>query len=272
MGLNVAYCGYKSDYIVNLHSGPIEVPSAVRSFPAASIVSFTVSLLAQCGPVNNLQKFLAASTRLQTLTFESTARFLPGGGRLPSIKALALPYWYDTSESANRIWDFSLLEDLEISWSGFRQFLKAVSPEDLGKLKRFRVDDTSWEPQSSFLDKSKFETELFTEQLQTLLKGRHDFQELDIRCLLSLFDMSLIAKQGQSLRVLAILDLAGFEMEGMFPTMSLSELRMLQQSCTRITKLDIGINVIGNEVRLYSPGFLLAWSINGMLFDRLEVS
>jgi hypothetical protein len=177
-------------------------------------------------------------------------RLLPDGGRLPPIKALTLPYWDDTSESANRIWDFSLLEDLEISWSGFRQFLKAVSPEDLGKLKRFRVDDTSWEPQSSLLDKSKFETELFTEQLQTLLKGRPDFQELDIRCLLSLFDMSLIARQGQSLRVLTILDLAGFEMEGMFPTMSLSDLRILQQSCTRITKLDIGINVIGNEVRV----------------------
>ncbi|KAH8769324.1 hypothetical protein BGZ57DRAFT_1006225 [Hyaloscypha finlandica] len=248
LGLNVAYCGYKSDYIVNLfHDGPIEVASAVRSFPAANLLSFTVSILAQSGPVNNLQEFLAASTRLQTLRFESMDRFLPDGGRLPPIKALTLPYWDDTSESASRIWDFSLLEDLEISWSGFRQFLKAVSPEDLGKLKRFRVDDTSWEPQSSLLDKSKFETELFTEQLETLLKGRNDFQELDIRCLLSLFDMSLIAKQGQSLRVLTILDLAGFEMEGIFPTMSLSDLKILQQSCTRIAKLDIGINVIGNE-------------------------
>ena len=62
------------------------------------------------------------------------------------------------------------------------------------------------------------------------------------------FDMSLIAKQGHSLRVLTILDLAGFEMEGMFPTLSLSDLRIVQQSCTRITKLDISVNVIRDEV------------------------
>lgn len=57
----------------------------------------------------------------------------------------------------------------------------------------------------------------------------------------------MIAKQGQSLRVLTILDLAGFETEGMFPTISLSDLKMVQQSCTRITKLDISNNVIGDE-------------------------
>ena len=217
LDLNVEYCGYKSDEVWNLHDGPLEIPSPVRSYPAANLVSITVQILPQSGPVDNLQQFLAASTRLQTFTFDSAIRFLPEGGRLPPIRVLNLPDWYETSESARRIWDFSLLEDLEITWSGFREFLKTVSPDDLGKLKRFRVDDTSWEPQCSFLDKSKFEMELFTDQLQTLLKGRHDFQELDIRCLLDSFDMSLIAKQGHSLRVLTILDLAGFEMEGMFP-------------------------------------------------------
>lgn len=33
----------------------------------------------------------------------------------------------------------------------------------------------------------------------------------------------------------------------MFPTISLSDLKMVQQSCTRITKLDISNNVIGDE-------------------------
>jgi hypothetical protein len=248
LDLDVAYCGYESDYMVNLSDGPREIPSAVRSFPAANLVSLTVNILPRSGPVHNLQKFLAASTRLQTLTFVSMIHFIQEGVRLPAIKALTLPYWCDTSETAHRIWDFSRLEDLEITWSGFRQFLKAVSPEDLGNLKRFRVDDSSWEPQLGFLDMTKFETELFTGQLQMLLKGRHDFQELDVRCLLRLFDISLIANQGQSLRILTILDLAGFEMEGMFPTISLSDLTMVQQSCTRITKLDISVNVIGDKV------------------------
>ena len=234
---------------MNLHTGPYEVPSPVRSFPAANLVSFTVGLKGHnFRPVNNLQDFLAASTGLQKLTFEEKIPFLPDGSRLPPIKALNLVYWDDTAETASRAWDFSVLEDLEISWTGFRQFLKTVSPKDLGKLKRFRVDDTSWEPQRSFLEKSTFELELFTEQLQLLLKDRHDFQELDIRCLLSLFDASLIAKQGESLRILTILDLAGFEMEGTFPTASLGDLRIIQQSCTRIAKLDIGINIIGDEV------------------------
>jgi hypothetical protein len=148
--------------MINLNDGPFEIPSAVRSFPAAKLVPLTVNISPRSGPVNTLQKFLAASTRLQTLTFVSMIRFLPEGVRLPPIKALTLPYWCDTSETANRIWDFSRLEDLEISWSGFRQFLKAVSPEDLGNLKHFRVDDSSWEPQLGFIDKSKFGTELFT--------------------------------------------------------------------------------------------------------------
>lgn len=62
--------------------------------------------------------------------------------------------------------------------------------------------------------------------------------------------MSLITRQGRSLKALKLLDLAGFEGEGILPTISHNDLGMVQRSCIRITKLDIGVNVIGGEVGL----------------------
>lgn len=60
LGLGVAYCGYESDSMINLNDGPFEIPSALRSFPAANLVSLTLSILLRSKPVNTLQKFLAA--------------------------------------------------------------------------------------------------------------------------------------------------------------------------------------------------------------------
>lgn len=259
MGLHIPCYKYWSDWV--------RAPSEIQSFPPANLVSFKGLATGRGGSLDALQEFLAASPRLQTLAFTFLDTFRPEKGRLPPINSLTLPTWKYNRENATRIWDFSRLQDLEIRWCDFGPFLNAVSPEDLGQLKRFRVDNSCWE--WSWVAEIYSEKESLTRLLEALLKGRHDFQELDIRCLLSLFDMSLIAGQGQSLLVLKIFDLAGFEMEGSFPTVSLSDLRMVQRSCTRITTLHIGINVIGGKVSLSLPDPLLILSNTEVLFDRL---
>jgi len=222
------------------------------SIPATNLVSLTAWSMGNVAHVEPLQDLLVASQRLETLTLNYIPHpFCPTRGRLPPIRRLALQValWSYTMDDVNKIWDFSQLEDLEIPWHKLGSFLESVSPEDLCRLKRLRVDESCWERDWKGPEEAKRYRETVTRQLQKLLEGRHDFEELDIKCLLSLFDISLVARQSRSLRVLKLFDTASFEIGWLFPTVSLGSLRMLQTSCIYINTLSLGMNIIGDEVR-----------------------
>jgi len=242
------------------------------SIPATNLVSLTAWSMGNVAHVEPLQDLLVASQRLETLTLKYIPHpFSPTRGRLPPIRRLALPgtLWLYTLNDINKIWDFSQLEDLEIPWHILGSFLESVSPEDLCQLKRLRVGESILKKDWREPGEAKRYQETLTHQLQILLEGRHDFEELDIKCLLSLFDISLIARQSRSLQVLKLFDTAHCEMEGPFPTVSLSSLRMLQTSCIYINSLDLGMNIIGDEVRSLPYVILFKNQLN---FHRLPPS
>jgi hypothetical protein len=227
------------------------ITEQVQSIPAANLVSFTVIASGRNGFSDALQDLLVSARRFETLAFMFILPFSPERGTLPPIKRLSLPsmVWDYSPEDVERIWDFSLLQELDIPWHVLRQFLQSVSPKTLGHLKQIRVDDTCWESPYIGTHFDRFtKGKTFTKRFETLFQDRYDFQVLDIRCLLDIFDTSLIAQQGQSLGMLKFLDLSGFEADGFFSTISLSDFDLIQESCTRITKLDIGVNIIGGEV------------------------
>lgn len=234
----------------------IDIPGtieAVHSIPTANLVSFTVVATGRTGSVAALQALLSASVHLQTLKFLNKMPFLSQGGRLPPMKSLSLPYgessWNYSSDNANLIWDFSRLEDLEITWQNLSPFLQSVSPRDLCRLKRLSVDGSCWEISYTMTPAEKYlKDKKCTELIEKLLEDRDDFEDLDVRCLLESFDMSLISAQRLSLKKLKILDVAGFVGDGMFPTVSLADLGAMRDSCLRITSLEIGINILGDDV------------------------
>ncbi|KAG4439672.1 hypothetical protein IFR05_004869 [Cadophora sp. M221] len=226
-----------------------------RSVPAASLVSFNALVSGQRGSVDLLQDLLSASLRLETLSFSFLIPSLPNGKRLPPIRKLTVPrdtIWNSSPEDVKQIWDFSLLENLDIPWSRLTQFLKTVPPEDLRCLKRLRVDDTCWIQVFNATAEVKFARDkLCTDLQQALLENRYDFEELDIRCVLDVFNMSLIPNQGQALRSVKLLDVVGSEGDGIFPTVSLIDLERIRDSCTLLAKLDIGVNVLGEHTTSY---------------------
>jgi len=267
VGLNIHRCVYDQ-----FLPGAV---SQIRSIPATNLRSFKVSALGQSGYYTSphaFQDLLVASTRLETLKFLFILPFHPGSGRLPPIKSLALPTmpWNYSPDDVKRIWNFSRLQDFDIPGHVLRPFLESVPLEDLNQLKRLRVDDSCWPSGWPDPVEQYSKDEALTRLLSKLLQNRCDFQELDIRCLLGLFDMSLITKQGHSMMALKLLDLAGFEGEGIFPTISLNDLKMVQHSCVRITKLDTGINIIGGEVCLAFLGRLIAWPSTKVIPNRLR--
>jgi hypothetical protein len=87
----------------------------------------------------------------------------------------------------------------------------------------------------------------FTKLLENLFHGRHDYEVLEIRCLLSLFDMSTIVRQGHSLRSLILSDVGCIETKTMFSTTNLVDLNSIQRSCVHLKRLDIGIGLASEE-------------------------
>ncbi|PVH89447.1 hypothetical protein DL98DRAFT_524225 [Cadophora sp. DSE1049] len=251
VGLSITEFSYWSDHP--------ETVSKTQSVPSANLVSFKVNASGQSGSVDALQDLLVASRRLQTLIFTFIFPFLPANGRLPPIKHLILPEgtnWKYTPEAAQEIWDFSRLEVLQLPWRDLSPFLESVSPEQLGQLRYLRVDDSCWERSFLITPNEKYlQDKACTELQQALLETKDGFEELDIRCLLDMFDMSLIAKQGQFLRKLTILDVTGFEGAGTFPTVSRDDLDMIRCYCTRINQLDIGVNMFEDEIIRDGTGY-----------------
>ena len=215
-----------------------------RSIPAANLISLTAWTSGRGAVVEPLQDLLVASHCLETLTFKDMPGvFSPMRGRIPPIRRLALPgmIWPYTVNDVNMIWDFSRLEDLEIRWHVLGPFLESVTPKDLCQLKRLHVDKVYAENDRLDKGEGKRYQKTVTRLLRNLLEVHCGFEDLDIKCLLHEFDISLIARQGRSLRVLKLLDSGGFYIGEQFPALSLSSLWMLQNSCLRINTLVLGV-------------------------------
>jgi hypothetical protein len=223
------------------------------SIPAASLVSFTAYSMINTAIVEPLQDLLVASHRLDTLIFKVRPhRFNAERGKLPAIKRLVLSSgerWLYTPEDIPKILDFSRLEELEISWSTVVSFLESVPLKELTGLKRLEIDDSCWD---HYWQRGGGSGEPYnadaTRLLSTLLTHCHRLETLDIKCELKSIDVSLISNQRDSLQVLRLFDVVSFETEGHVPTLSLTDLEMLQSSCARLTTLDLGINRNGEEV------------------------
>jgi hypothetical protein len=228
--------------------GPDSMTSTIeQTFPVSNIVSITGIRDGDWTDrfVVDLQKFLTLSPRLKTLGFSLLPMelFDSNKGRLPPIEHLILPPWpWDyTAEDAERVWDFSCLQELKLPLFVLRNFLKTTRPELLSQLKRLRLGDPDDPPTST--NKDLIDATEFTKRLENLLKDRHDYEVLDIRCLLSSFDMSIIARQGYSLRSLDIWDNGNFRSEAIFSTIKLVDLILIQRACVNLKNLYIGVNL-----------------------------
>jgi hypothetical protein len=226
------------------------------SIPAASLVSFTAYTMINVAIVEPLQDLLVASRRLDTLIFKVRPQsFNAERGKFPAIRRLVLSSgenWLYTPEDTLKIWDFSRLEELEISWNIAAPFLESVPLQELSGLKRLEIDNSCW---SCYWHLQPGQREPYTAEitrlLGTLLSHCHRLETLDIKCELNSIDISLISNQRDSLQVLRLFDVVSFETEGHVPTLSLTHLEMLQSSCARLSTLALGINRNGEEVRFY---------------------
>jgi hypothetical protein len=88
----------------------------VETFPASNLVSFSdIEAPLRTESSSGWQKLLASSRRLKTLGFAYIPSFDPTGERLPPIENLILlrgMYWNYSAKDVERVWDFSLLQDL----------------------------------------------------------------------------------------------------------------------------------------------------------------
>jgi hypothetical protein len=199
--------------------------SRFQFIPASNVVSITDSKYSCLHHTNQfasaLQDFLVSAKRLRTLSFNWVLPFDPTRGRLPPIEHLVLPTmkWCYSAHYVERLWDFSLLQELQLPWFVLEGFLGSVRPELLSQLKCLRLIECRLAPSAWNIDSAaKYNNaNQFTKLLEKLFISRHDYEVLDIRCLLDSFDMSIIAQQGRSLRTLKLLDLTDFEPEVIFP-------------------------------------------------------
>jgi hypothetical protein len=239
------------------------------SIPAASLISFTASFVSNTACVEPLQDLLVASHRLDTLIFKNIPHpFNAARGRLPPIKKLLLSgiyRWLDTPEDTPKTWDFSRLEELDISWHTVVSFLESVPLKDLSRLKRLEIDDSCWDDYwQRYPGPGEHYNADATRLLRELLMLCHHFERLDIKCQLNSLDISLITSQGDSLRALRIFDFVTFETEGHVPTLSpTTDLEMLQSSCPRLTTLALGMSRIEQEVcgLFHAFLFILMWNL-----------
>ena len=232
-----------------------------KSFPVGNIVDILVDNLNIPSITEPLQALLVASQNLEILRIEHLQHpFSAHIGILPAVRKLVLGprNWEYTPENSLLIWDFSRLEAFYLHLETLVHLAPLVERYSLNKLTRLTVAFV-WSGKSHGVD-SDIEHHLeSTLLLRWIIEQipHNQLRELDIRCCLSGFPITSISCHGKSLRSLSLLDVSGFETDGIDAvTISILDLETLLRTCSRLVSLSLAVDFIGFQVSLLNPNTL----------------
>lgn len=205
-----------------------------------------------------LQALLVASQNLETLRIEQLQHpFLPHIGRLPAVRKLVLTsrIWEYTPEDSLLIWDFSRLEALYLQLETLMHLAPLVERYSLTKLTRLTVAFV-WSGKSHGIDSDIQHHLESTSLLRRIIEKvpHNQLRELDIKCCLSGLPITSISCHGKSLRTLSLLDVSGFETDGIDAVnISILDLEVLLRTCSRLVSLSLAVDFNGLQVSLLIP-------------------
>ncbi|KUJ07488.1 uncharacterized protein LY89DRAFT_691592 [Mollisia scopiformis] len=180
-----------------------------------------------------LARMVAASPRLETLVLNGKRlNWANMSFKVPPIKHLTLKdcLWCYTSAELESLWDFTCLQSLVLTEGGFSGFLKILPQNRFPSLSRLVVKRVyAWDSD-------------VTHEINQIIAGTHYLEEIEVVCHLPDLALDSIMKQGANLRVLKINGFASFAISGSYPTISVSELSKLRDSCKGLKELSLDLD------------------------------
>ncbi|PVH78091.1 hypothetical protein DL98DRAFT_257658 [Cadophora sp. DSE1049] len=226
-----------------------------NNFPALNIVDILVENMNIPSLTEPLQALLVASQNLETLRIEMLRHpFVPYIGKLPAVRklVLGLRIWEYTPEDSLLIWDLSRLEAFYVRWETLLYLAPLVERYGLTRLTRLTVAFV-WSGRSHGEDSDAEYHLQCTLLLRRIIEQipYHQLRELDVKCCLSGLPITSISCHGNSLRTLSLLDVSGFETDGVDAvTISLFDLQILLKTCTHLVSLSVAVDFDGFQVSL----------------------
>ncbi|KAH7412761.1 hypothetical protein BKA64DRAFT_337252 [Cadophora sp. MPI-SDFR-AT-0126] len=221
--------------------------SFLKTFPASNMISLTLHNRVFDQSNGPLHQFLTSCVNLKELRlYDLKSPFEPTAGRLPAVKTFFtdIQSWPYRSDNVRLLWDFSRLEEIDIRWHLFGLLSQSMLPEDFLHLRHLRTE-YRWVGADSIVEYTQYHTTR-TSFLNSILEQapENQFQELDVKCHLSTFSITALTRHGRSLRIIKLLDVSGFEVDGSItPTTTVEDLTFLQSTCPSLTELAIGLNI-----------------------------
>ena len=257
--LNQAIHNYWPDIRLNITR--IDCPLNHRAsypgtnFPAQNIVDILVDNLNIPSLTGPLQALLVACQNLESLRINFLRHpFLSRVGKLPAVRKLILGpmIWDYTPAESLSIWDFSRLEALYLQLETLAHLAPLLEIYGLARLTRLTVAFV-WSGRSHGEDadaEHHMESTLLLRQIIEQIP-HHQLQELDVKCCLSGLPIASISCHGNSLRIMSLLDVSGFETDGLDAvTISVTDLQILLTTCTQLASLSLAVDFGGFQVSL----------------------
>ncbi|KAL2064232.1 hypothetical protein VTL71DRAFT_4726 [Oculimacula yallundae] len=242
------------------------------TFPARNLVEVSIFCRQRSVNMTALQRYLTQCVQLKKLNLCDTQEaFHVKDGRLPpskipgglvnsqirtptnctQVRQLRLDTytWPYLTDSVQHIWDFAQLQELEVCWEILGPVSQSISPEHFSRI-RFLTLKYEWKEIVIPLDEQIKYHKTRTTFLNSILEQapRDQIEKLEVKCHLLSFSMTALARHGFSLRVLTLLDISGFEVNGSItPTTTLSDLTILQSTCQRLAEITLGVNLSISE-------------------------
>ncbi|KAH7412760.1 hypothetical protein BKA64DRAFT_337253 [Cadophora sp. MPI-SDFR-AT-0126] len=219
-------------------------------FPALNIIDILVDNMNIPSITEPVQALLVASKNLESLRIGMLRHpFVPHVGKLPAVRKLVLAplIWDYSPEESLLVWDFSRLEAFHVQLETLHSLAPLAEAYGLTRLTRLNVN-FQWANLSHGEDSDAEYHEECTVVLRRIIERipHQQLRELEVTCCLSHLPITSIVRHGKSLRNLSLLDVSGFEADGIDPvTTSMFDLQILHAACARLVSLALSVDFDG---------------------------